>query len=95
MTLSYAAVTQESVRREYFTALTKLHSRYDVAAYPLKAPDLRTGVNRAFYDVQASVKKFVKEHGNPDSRKLTRLCYRLMSLRHEFSTLLRLETPEK
>lgn len=91
MTLNYAAVTQETVRNEYFTALTKIRSHYEVASYPLKVPDLRVGVNRAFYDTQRQIKKFVKEHGNPDPVKLRRLLFRLNMLRHDFSVLLKID----
>ncbi len=94
MTLNYAAVTQETGRNEYFAALSKVQSRYEVASYPLKTPDLKSGVNHAFYDTQRFIKKFVKEHGNPDSEKLTRLLFRLNTLRHEFSLLLNLDSAE-
>lgn len=95
MTLGYAAVTQETIRNELFAALSKIHSRYEITAFPMKTPDLRRGVIQAFYDVMRGVKKFTHEHGNPDSKALTRLLYRLNSLRHEFSVLLKLEdSPE-
>lgn len=89
MTLNYAAVTQETIRREYFEALAKIHSRYDVASYPLKTPDLHTGMNRAFYEAQKLVKKTAEEKGSVDKTKLTRLLYRLNLLRHECSVLLK------
>jgi len=88
MTLLYAEVTQETIRNEYFAALNKIHDRYELPGYKLKTPDLKEGVNRSFYDTQAIIKKFVKEHGNPNPQVLTRLLYRLNALRHEFSVLL-------
>lgn len=91
MTLGYAAVTQESLRNEYFTALTKIENRYEVTSYKLKTPDLKQGVNRGFYDLAASIRKFVKEHGDPDSQKTSRLLYRLNTLRHDFTLLLKLD----
>ena len=91
MTLNYASITQETIRKEYFTALSKVHERYEMASYPLKVPDLKHGVSRAFYDTQASIKKFVREHGVQDKQKLNRLLYRLNSIRHEFSLLLQIE----
>lgn len=91
MTLGYAAVTQESLRNEYFTALAKVENRYEVTSYKLQTPDLRRGVNRGFYDLAASIRKFVKEHGDPDAQKTSRLLYRLNTLRHDFSLLLKLD----
>ena len=91
MTLGYAAVTQKSLRNEYFAALAKVENKYEVSSYKLKTPDLKQGVNRAFYDTLASVKKFIKENGDPDTTRTTRLLYRLNMLRHEFSTLLKLD----
>lgn len=91
MTLNYAAVTQETVRNEYFTALSKIQSRYEVASYPLKTPDLREGMNRAIYDAQKYAKKIAKDRGDIDSKRLNRLFYRLMTLRNEMSQLLKLE----
>lgn len=90
MTLNYAAVTQETVRREYFTALSKIQSRYEVASYPLQVPDLKVGVMRAFYDVNGAIKKFSQEHPVDSPEKLKRLLYRLNVLRHDFSLCLRL-----
>jgi site-specific recombinase XerD len=90
MTLGYAAVTQESLRNEYFTALSKMESRYEVTNYKLKVPDLKQGVNRAFYDAAAYVKKCIKEHGDSDPAKTTKLLYRLNSIRHELSLHLKL-----
>jgi site-specific recombinase XerD len=95
MTLVYAAVTQETLRRDYFQALTKVHARYESAAYPLRAPDLHQGVMRAFYDVIKSVKKYTEEHGNPNPEKLARLHYRFNTIRHEYSVLLKLDEKEK
>ncbi len=89
MTLVYAAVTQETLRSEFFTALSKIQSRYEVASYPLKPPDLNGGINQSFYDAIRYIKKFTDENGNHDPQKLTRLLYRLNSLRHEFSILLK------
>jgi site-specific recombinase XerD len=88
MTLNYAAVTQETVRNEYFTALSKIHSRYEVASYPLKVPDLKSGINRSFYESQKLIKKFSQQNEISDPEKLTKLLYRLNSLRNEFSVLL-------
>lgn len=90
MTLGYAAVTQETLRNEYFTALAKIVSRYEETSYRLKRPDLKHGVNRSFYDTAASIRKFMKEHGDPDSGKTSKLLGRLNAIRHEFSLLLKL-----
>lgn len=89
MTLNYAAITQETVRKEYFEALSKIHARYDVASYPLKTPDLLTGVNRSFYETQKLIKKASQDKTHIDKTKLTRLLYRLNTLRHECSVLLK------
>lgn len=94
MTLGYAAVTQESVRNEYFAAISKIQTQYQVPNYSLKTPDLREGVNTAFYDAQRYIKKFVKENGNPDPQKLERLLYRLNTVRHELSILLGEPAPQ-
>lgn len=90
MTLGYAAVTQESLRNEYFAALAKVETKYEVSSYKLKTPDLKQGVNRSFYETAASIRKFVKEHGDPNPTRTTRLLYRLNMIRHEFSVLLKL-----
>lgn len=89
MTLNYAAVTQETIRNEYFGALSKIQSKYEVAAYPLKLPDLRQGMNRAFYDAQKYAKKMARDKNNVDPEKLKRLCARMMTLRQELSDLLK------
>jgi len=91
MTLGYAAVTQESLRNEYFTALAKIEGRYEITNYKLKTTNLKQGVSRAFYDTAASIKKFVKEHGDQDSKKTNRLLYRLNMIRHEVSIHLNLD----
>lgn len=88
MTLGYAAVTQETIRNEYFTALTKIQARYEVASYPLKVPDIKTGINRSFYESMKLIKKFSQQNKISDQEKLTKLLYRLNSLRNEFSVLL-------
>jgi len=90
MTLGYAAVTQEALRNEYFTALAKVESRYEQTNYKLQTPDLKQGVNRSFYDTAAYIKKFIKEHGDPEPTKTSRLLYRLNTVRHEFSQHLNL-----
>jgi len=90
MTLGYAAVTQEALRNEYFTALAKVESRYEQTSYKLQTPDLKQGVNRSFYDTAAYIKKFIKEHGDPEPTKTSRLLYRLNTVRHEFSQHLNL-----
>ena len=89
MTLMYAAVTQETVRNDFFGALSKVKTRYEVASFPLKTPDLRLGITRAFWDINKYIAKYTKEFGNADPQKLKRLLYRLNMLRHEFSTLLK------
>lgn len=91
MTLGYAAVTNETVRYEYFEALTKIREKYETASFPLKPTDLRSGVINSFNDVQKTIKKYVREHGDPNPAVLKRLLYRLNTLRHEFSVLLKLE----
>ncbi len=90
MTLGYAAITQETVRNEYFEALSKIQTRYEVASYPLKTPDIKTGMNRAFYDAQKYAKKMAKDQTGLDKTQFNRLCYRLMTLRNEFCQLLKL-----
>ena len=89
MTLNYAAVTQEAIRNEYFEALTKIHEKYEVAAYPLKIPNLRDGMNRGFYDAQKYAKKIARDREDIDQDKLRRLLGRMMALRQELSDLLR------
>lgn len=89
MTLNYAAVTQETIRHEYFEALSKVRDRYEVAAYPLKTPDLREGMNRGFYDAQKYAKKIALDRPEIDQDKVRRLCARMMTLRQELSDLLK------
>ncbi len=89
MTLGYAAVTQETVRTEYFAALTKIRDRYEVASFPLKTPDLKDGINRSIYDARRLIKKYVKENGTSDQQKLDRLLFRLNHLRYEISEFLK------
>lgn len=89
MTLNYAAVTQETIRNEYFGALSKIQSKYEVAAFPLKLPDLRAGMNRGFYDAQKYAKKIARDNPSIDQDKLRRLCGRMMALRQELSELLK------
>ncbi len=91
MTLNYAAVTQEKLRNEYFTAITKVELKYQIPGYKLKTPDLKQGINQSFYETQRYIKKYTVEHGNPDPEKIKRLYARLMALRHEFSVLLKLQ----
>lgn len=93
MTLGYAAVTQETVRAEYYAALKKIHVKYETPSYSLRTPDLREGMNQSFYDAQRFIKKFVNENGNSDPDKLKRLFGRLMTLRQEFSDLLKISLP--
>ena len=89
MTLNYAAVNQETLRHEYFEALTKNQDRYEVATFPLKTPDLRHGMNQGFYDAQKYAKKIVRERSDVDQEKVRRLCARMMTLRQELSDLLK------
>jgi hypothetical protein len=89
ITLNYAAVTLETVRSEFFEALTKNQTRYEVAAYPLKLPNLREGMNRAFYDAQKYAKKLARDRADVDPDKIRRLCGRMMTLRQELSDLLK------
>ena len=89
MTLNYAAVTQEKLRNEYFGALAKIQEKYEITNYKLKKPDMREGMNQSFYDAQRYIKKIVSENGNTNPEKLKRLFGRLMSLRQEFSDLLK------
>lgn len=93
MTLNYAAVTQEKLRNEYFSALNKIQEQYKSTSYKIKTPDLREGMNQSFYEAQRYIKKYVSEHGNPDPEKLKRLFGRLMTLRQEFSDFLKLSQP--
>ena len=89
MTLNYAAVTQETLRHEFFEALTKNRDRYEIAAYPLKVPDLRQGMNQGFYDAQKYAKKIARDRSEVDQEKIRRLCARMMTLRQELSDLLK------
>lgn len=89
MTLNYAAVTQETIRNEYFAALAKIQSNYEVAAYPLKLPDLREGMNRGFYDAQKYAKKLASERPDIDPATLRKLFGRMMKVRQELSDLLK------
>jgi site-specific recombinase XerD len=89
MTLNYAAVTQETIRNEYFEALTKTHAKYEVAAFPLRVPNLRDGMNRGFYDAQKYAKKIVRDRPDINPLKFQRLLQRMMMLRHELSTILK------
>jgi site-specific recombinase XerD len=89
MTLNYAAVTQETIRHEFFEALTKNQDRYEVAAFPLKIPDLRQGMNQGFYDAQKYAKKIARDRSDVDKERVRRLCARMMTLRQELSDLLK------
>jgi site-specific recombinase XerD len=89
MTLNYAAVTQEKLRIEYFTALSKIQEKYEVTSYQVRKPDLKEGMNQSFYEAQRYIKKIVAESGNPNPEQLKRLFSRLMKLRQEFSDLLK------
>jgi site-specific recombinase XerD len=91
MTLGYAAVTQETLRNEYFEALNKIQAKYEVASYPLKVPDLNVGMNRCFYDAQKLAKKIAQDKNDLDNPAFKRLCYRLMVLKQDFCTLLDLQ----
>lgn len=93
MTLGYAAVTQEAVRSEFFTALNKIHTKYETPSYSLRTPDLREGMNQSIYDAQRFAKKFEKDFGVSDPEKLKRLLARLMTVRQEISNLLALSLP--
>jgi site-specific recombinase XerD len=88
MTLNYAAVTQETVRNEYFTALTKVQTRYEATQYPLKTPDLADGINRALKDIPRLMKKYIEMHGDPNPEKIRRMLFRVNDLRQEFSVIL-------
>ena len=88
MTLNYAAVTLETVRTEFLEALAKNQSRYETAAYPLKLPDQREGMNRAIYDAQKYAKKIARDRADIDPDKIRRLLGRLMAIRQELSDLL-------
>ncbi len=89
MTLGYAAVTQETIRHEYFTALSKVRDRYEVMGDSFKVPDLKEGINRSFYDARRFIKKYAEENPIKNQQKLDRLVYRLSHLRHEISELLK------
>ena len=49
-------------------------------------------MNQSFYEAQRYIKKYAEDIGNPDPDKLRRLFGRLMTLRQEFSDLLKLKT---
>ncbi len=93
MTLNYAAVTQENLRSEYYTALNKIQEKYQATSYKVRIPDLRVGMNQSFYDAQRYIKKLANENVKADPEKLKRLCARLMTLRQEFSDLLKSSQP--
>ena len=90
MTLNYAAVTQEKLRNEYFTALSKIQEQYHATSYRVRKPDFVEGINQSFYEAQRYIKKYSADIGNPDPDKLRKLLGRLMTLRQEFSDLLKL-----
>jgi site-specific recombinase XerD len=90
MRLGYAAVTQETIRHEYFTALTKVRDRYEVMGDSFKVPDLKEGINRSFYEARRFIKKYAEENPVENQKKLDRLVYRLSHLRHEISELLKI-----
>lgn len=93
MTLGYAAVTQEKLRNEYYAALSKVQEKYQATSFRVRTPDLREGMNQSFYEAQRYIKKIVTERGNPNPEKLKRLFGRLMTLRQEFSDLLKTSQP--
>jgi site-specific recombinase XerD len=88
MTLNYAAVTQETIRTEYFNALSKVSAQYKIASYPLNQPDLRRGATQSINEAVNYFKKHVKENGTSNQKKVDRLIYRLKILRHEISVFL-------
>mgnify|MGYP001157460447 CR=1 FL=1 len=90
MTLGYAAVTQETIRNEYFTALSKVRDSYEVMGNSFKVPDLKEGINRSFYDARRFIKKYAEENPVENQKKLDRLVFRLTHLRHEISELLKI-----
>ncbi len=95
MTLCYAAVTQETLRKEYFAALSKVQTRYEVTHYPLETPNFRDGIRRSFSDAIKYILKYTKEHGNPNPRKLEIMYGRIRNIRHELSVLLKTDLEEK
>jgi hypothetical protein len=66
-------------------------SRYEVANYPLKVPDLPQAVNRSFNDAIRLMKKHLKEKRHSNPKKFERMIYRLNHLRHEVTTEFKIE----
>lgn len=79
MTMRYAAVTQQTVVRDYFAAMEKIAPRYQMQA---TAPDIDApNPDRALRDVIA----YLRNHARHDDQ--TRLIQRLHKLRHEIANL--------
>lgn len=95
MTLIYAAVTQETLRRDYFDALTKIQSRYETAKYSIQIPGLGDGLLQAFGDLNKAIRRSSRERDGIDHKRLARITSRLSFLQHEVSLLLNIKTTTK
>lgn len=79
MTMRYAAITQQTVVRDYFAAMEKIAPRYQM---PVTEPDIDApDPDRALRDVIA----YLRNHALPDDQN--RLIQRLHKLRHEIANL--------
>lgn len=80
MTLKYASVSPDTVRDEYFAALAKLESRYELRRFT-KQGDQATNPVEAFSDIIAWLKKSTPSRNR--QRKHELLLKRLHRLRTE------------
>ena len=85
-TLIYAAVTQETVRDEYFAAIDKIKTKYNLPGRVLSSPTDQDPV-QTFTDVVAWLKKGVSRKDGPPSRKVDLILKRLNRLKLEIEQL--------
>lgn len=85
-TLIYAAVTQETVREEYFAAIEKIKTKYNLPVRTLSSASDKDPV-QTFTDVITWLKKGANRKNGPPSRKLELILKRLNRLRLELDQL--------
>ena len=85
-TLIYAAVTQETVRDEYFAAVEKIKTKYSFPARALSTPGDQDPV-QAFADVITWLKKGTSHRDGPPSRKIGLILKRLNRLKLELDQI--------
>ena len=83
MTLCYAAVTQETIRDEYFAAIDKLEGKYDLEK---KKPATSTNLP-ARESLSAAILWLKQANGNLPSRKISLLVKRLHRLNAELASV--------